>query len=252
VQAVAALEILLPLDGAPPQPDLPFPGQVADHLAAVVTGGHSRRLLLTLAALLHDVGKKDTAAADPDGRVRFIDHERVGAAMAAEALHRLRFSTDGARLVETVVRHHLRPLGLTWGGVASRRAVHRFFRDTRDAGVEIALLSLADERATIGYVDDADLSSADAAEYQALLETVRALLDAYFNQQGSVVAPTPLLNGRDLLGQFGLEEGPAIGRLLTALGEAQATGQVTSRAQAEEWVRRMVKEWNLEIRDQTC
>jgi putative nucleotidyltransferase with HDIG domain len=204
---------------------------------------------LTLAALLHDVGKPDTAELDPDGQVRFIGHEGVGATMAADALHRLRFSGDVVRLIQTIVRHHLRPLGLTWGGVASKRAIYRFFRDTRDAGVEIALLSLADDRATAGYRDDADGSSREVAEYQALLETVRALLDAYFNQQGSVVAPAPLLTGRDLIDQFGLEQGPTIGRLLAGMGEAQATGQVTTREEAQSWVRRTVEDWRLETPD---
>jgi putative nucleotidyltransferase with HDIG domain len=218
-------------------------------MSMIVTGGHSRRLLLTLAALLHDVGKPDTGTVDPDGRVRFIGHEGVGAKMAADALQRLRFSGDAVRLVGTVIRHHLRPLALTWGGVASKRAIYRFFRDTRDAGVEIVLLSLADDRATVGYEDDADGSSQDGPEYQALLETARALLDAYFNHQGSVIAPAPLLTGRDLIDQFGLEQGPPIGRLLAALSEAQATGQVTTRQDAEEWARRTVQDWGLRIED---
>ncbi len=239
LRAVADLEILLPLDGAPLHPDVPYPDQVADHLAIVLTGGHSRRLLLTMAVLLHDVGKRDTATMDDEGRARFISHERVGATMAADILHRTRFSTEAQRLVETIVRHHLRPLQLTWGGVLSKRAIHRFFRDTGDAGVEVALLSLADNRATVGY-QDADESSGGADEYRPLLETVTSLLDAYFNRQKTVVAPPPLLTGRDLIDQFGLEEGPAIGRLLTALREAQATGEVTNREQAEDWIRQEI------------
>jgi hypothetical protein len=161
--------------------------------------------------------------------------------MAADTLGRARFSTEAGRLVETIVRHHLRPLGLTWAGVPSKRAIHRFFRDTGDAGVEVALLSLADNRATIGY-QDADGSSGGADEYQPLLETVTTLLDAYFNRQETVVAPPPLLTGRDLIDRFGLEEGPAIGRLLAALREAQATGEVTDREGAEDWIIREIGE----------
>jgi len=247
LQALADLEILLPLNAALLHPDVPFPDQAADHLAMVITGGHSRRLLLTLAALLHDVGKPQTATTEEDGRVRFIDHERVGAAMASDALRRLRFSAEGVRLVQSVVRHHLRPLQLTWQGVASRRAIHRFYRDAGDAGVEVALLALADDRATTGYHDDSDPSSGAADEYQALTETVTALLDAYFNRRQSVVAPIPLLTGRDLMDQFGLEQGPAIGRLLAALQEAQATGQVTNREQAVAWAIHTARDWGLEI-----
>jgi len=263
LQAVAELETLLPLDGKPPHPDIPFPDQVADHLSIVLTGGHSRRLLLTLAALLHDVGKAETVTIDDSGQVHFIGHERVGAGMAANVLRRTRFSKDAQWLVETIIRHHLRPLQLMWQGVASKRAIHRFYRDTGDAGVEVALLSLADNRATAGY-DDAsqssedvssedvsseDASSEEAHEYEALVEIVTSLLDAYFNRQRTVVAPPPLLTGRDLIDQFGLEEGPAIGRLLAALREAQATGQVTTRDEAEVWVEHTVRDWKLETGD---
>lgn len=239
LQTVATLESLLPLDGASLDPELPFPDQVTHHLAQRVTGGHSRRLLLTLAALLHDVGKRDTASVEPDGRVRFIGHEKKGASMAAEAMRRLRFATDATRLVETIVRHHLRPLQLAWQGSVSKHAIYRFFRQTGDAGVDAALLSLADHQATVG-------PDADDEQYPALLETVRALLDAYFNQQGTVVTPPPLLTGRDLIRQFGLKEGPEIGRLLAALREAQAVGQVTDREGAEEWVRQRIGEWSVE------
>jgi hypothetical protein len=110
----------------------------------------------------------------------------------------------------------------------------------------VALLSLADNRATVGY-QDADGSSVGADEYRPLLETLTSLLDAYFNRQKTVVAPPPLLTGRDLIDRFGLEEGPAIGRLLTALREAQATGEVTNREHAEGWIRNEIGE--SEIRD---
>ena len=133
--------------------------------------------------------------------------------------------------------------------IAVRNHLTGYVRNRGDAGVEICLLSLADQRATVGYDDDADPSSEGARECRSLLETVTALLDAYFNRRQSVVAPPPLLTGRDLIDQFGLEQGPAIGRLLDALREAQATGQVENRDQAEEWVKRTVRDWRLEIKD---
>lgn len=259
LHTLAALETLLPLRGDLPHPDVPFPDTVADHLVNRVAGGRSRRLLLTLATLLHDIGKRQTFTTERDrpsvgdrpaypehDRVRFIDHERVGAAMAADVMRRLRFAGDEACLVETIVRHHLRPLQLAWQGLASQRAIHRFFRDTGNSGVDIALLSLADHWGTGGLDTGNNQSPKSAQEYLALLEVVRSLLDAYFYRQQSVVAPPPLLNGHDLIQQFGLSEGPGVGHLLTALREAQAVGQVTSRQQAEVWVKRKIKDWRFD------
>ncbi len=235
LQTVAALETLLPLNGTPLYPAVPFPDQVAGHLAEIVTDGYSRRLLLTLAAVLHDVGKRSTATVDPDGRVRFIGHESVGADMAADIVHRLRLGGEAVRWVEAIVRHHLRPLQLAWQGMLSKRAIHHFFRDVGDVGIDVTLLSLADHRATAG-------PDADDDQWPVLLDTARSLLDAYFNQRQVVVAPSPLLTGHDLIAQFELAQGPEIGRLLAALREAQAVGQVTSREQAEEWVRGKIRD----------
>lgn len=242
LQTVDALEDLLPINGNALCPDVPFPVQVAEHLDQVLTGGQSRRTLLTLAALLHDVGKPATASTGPAGQVHFFNHERVGAEMAAATLRRLRFSSVAARLVESVVRHHLRPLQLAWGGGASPRAIHRYFRATGETGIEIALLSLADQRATKG------LGTADD-QYPVLLAVVRALLEAYYQRQPTVVAPRPLLSGRDLKRQFGLPQGPDIGRLLDGLREAQAVGEVATRAQARAWVEERIRAWNLEVED---
>jgi tRNA nucleotidyltransferase/poly(A) polymerase len=269
LQTIDALETLLPISGTSPHPDVPFPDQVADHLATIVAAGHNRRLLLNLAASLHDVGKQHTATTEADGRIRFIDHERVGAEVAATVLHRLRFSGDEVRLVETIVRHHLRPLQLSCQGLPGqsslagslptrverrgggrtdhgagqgRRAIHRFFRATGDAGVDVALLSLADYRATSDYNADGDQCSERVSGYRDLRETVTVLLDTYFNHQQTVVTPKLLLTGRDLIQQFGLKPGPEIGRLLTALREAQAVGQVTSRKEAEAWMERRIKD----------
>src|SRR3989304_3613362 len=41
--------------------------------------GLTRREVLKLAVLLHDVGKPETRSVDPDGRIRFTGHDRLGA-----------------------------------------------------------------------------------------------------------------------------------------------------------------------------
>ena len=230
LRTVEALEVWLPVAGAPAHSALPFAEQIHQHLSVETTGGYRRRRLLALAALLHDIGKPATLSREPSGRIRFLAHEVAGAELAASLLPALRFPRQAVRRVETVVRHHLRPLSLAAQGAASRRAVHRFYRDLGDAGVEVALLALADHQATVGPPD------ADAG-WPALLDTVHRLLDAYFNGHESIVAPPPLLDGHQLMQRFGLTPGPQLGQLLAELREAQAVGAVASREQAHAWVR---------------
>lgn len=207
----------------------PYRERIAQHLALLVGDGYDRRGLLLLAALLHDVGKPATLQCHKDGTVHYFDHEKIGVQLAKEILGRLRFSRQASDWVAALVRWHLRPLLLAREMMVSRRAVHRFFRDTGETGVSVALLALADHLA----LDE----PAQHAHYNQVLQTIGQLLEAYFGQHDQIVTPPPLLSGGEIVHQMGLSPGPLIGSLLRGLQEAQAAGEVATRAQAWEWVR---------------
>jgi hypothetical protein len=108
---------------------------------------------------------------------------------------------------------------------------------------------LADHRATVGLERTPHSPRGDDDGYPKLLRVVAELLDSYFNHRQTVALPVSLLTGRDLIHQFDLAQGPVIGRLLANLREAQATGEVSTREQAELWVRHKISEWGVEIRE---
>ncbi|GAH96198.1 unnamed protein product [marine sediment metagenome] len=128
----------------------PWSAELAQHFALEVSSGSTRRLLLKLAALLHDIAKPQTKAIDARGRMRFLGHAKEGAVITATILERLRFSAKEVKLVETMVRYHLRPGQMTQNELPSPRAIYRYFRDTEEAGIDILFLSLADHLATRG------------------------------------------------------------------------------------------------------
>jgi len=66
------------------------------------------------------------------------------------------------------------------------------------------------------------------------------LLHAFFRERQERVKPAPLLNGRELMAVLGIEPGPAVGDLLEALREAQATGEVQSADEALAWLQQKV------------
>jgi putative nucleotidyltransferase with HDIG domain len=202
-----------------------FAGSVAAHLAVEISGGRDRAGLLKLGALLHDVGKPATWSQDEDGHIHFYDHEPVGARIAAERLRELRFSRDEVRRVRVMIEQHLRPAYLSRAEKVTRRAVYRYFRATGDIGVEVMLLSLADHLATWGP----DLQERRWSRRLGVAET---LLTHYFERHEETVAPPPLITGHDLMAELGLDTGPEIGRLLEALREAQAAGEVRTREDA--------------------
>ncbi|MFQ6122771.1 MAG: CCA tRNA nucleotidyltransferase [Dehalococcoidales bacterium] len=203
---------------------VPWSKALSQHFDQEVSSGSTRKLLLKLAALFHDIGKPQTKATDDRGRIRFLGHAKEGAALTVDALERLRFSTKEVKLVEVMVRHHLRPMQMSHHGLPSRRAIYRYFRDTGEAGIDILFLSLADYLATKGQ-------HLNLAEWQEQAQMVEYVLARHFEEE-SLIVPPKLIDGHDLINIFGLSPGPKIGKILEAVREAQAAGEVVSRKEA--------------------
>ena len=249
LEAVRALELLLATLGCVPtgqdalQEPVASPGlylgslrdyseHLCTHLAGPVSGGRPRLVALKMAVLLHDVGKPAVRSED-GGRIRFLGHEQIGSRMARVALERLRFSTAEARLVESIVRNHMRPLGLVTQKSVSSRAIYRFFRDAQDAGMDILLHALADHLATYAF-------ETHASGWQDLVDLATRMLEYTTERDAKGASRSPLVNGHDLLRAFELEPGPQIGMLLDAVREAQAVGEVRTRSEAMALVRRLL------------
>jgi poly(A) polymerase len=209
---------------------IPWSDSIRQHFDQEVSSGSTRRSLIKLAALLHDIAKPQTKTVDDDGRARFLGHPQEGADTAGNILERLRFSSREIKLVEQLVRYHLRPTQMSHEELPTRRAIYRYFRDTGDAGIDILYLSLADHLATRGpYLDP--------AQWQTHAQIVRYVIDKHSKEE-SISAPPKLVNGRDIMNIFGLSPGPGVGQLLEALRETQAAGEVTTREEALDYVRR--------------
>jgi len=209
----------------------PHLSNLAAHLDETLDGGFNGRLLWRWAALLHDVGKPPTQTIDVAGRIRFLGHEDAGAALTTTILNRLRFSGEAVRRVRDTVAGHMRPLHLAHDGrPPSRRTVYRYYRALHAAGIDVALLSLADHLATYNGPGPDD-------SWAALLAVVGTLLNTYFTGYTETVAPPRLLNGLEVMELLGIEPGRELGRLLAELEEAQAAGEVTTREAAVTFLR---------------
>jgi poly(A) polymerase len=234
IQAVAALEYVLREAGwehAGPEAlaMAPWSERLGLHFEREVSRGSTRRSLLKLATLLHDVAKPQTKATDTEGRTRFIGHPQEGAAIAAVVLERLRFSNREIQFVELLVRYHLRPTQMGQeDAVPTRRAIYRYFRDLGDIGIDLLFLSLADHLATRGRTLDMEQWRQHTALTAYVLE----------NRFAATPAATPrLIDGDDIITIFGLGPGPRIGELLENVREARAAGEITERQQALDLVR---------------
>lgn len=191
--------------------------------------GRRRRALLLWTALLHDIGKAQSQGRDSDGRIHFFGHETLGARLAVEASRRLRLSEVEVAEVEMGVLHHLRPAWLEADGPATPRSVYRFFRAAESVGVSVVLLSLADLLARY-------LPPVPPDVWQRRVATAGRLLEGWFEDRERTVSPPPLLRGQDVMRLSGLAPGPGVGRILEALREAQASGEVRDLEQARRFV----------------
>jgi putative nucleotidyltransferase with HDIG domain len=208
-----------------------FRKSLLEHLNRRIDGGVNGRTLLRLGALFHDAGKKETQTVEDNGRIRFLSHDKAGARLAAHRLRRLAMSKQATSHVEKIVSGHMRPLLLAnEGHKPGRRTVFRYFRDTKEAGLDICLLALADHLATYNGPGEPD-------KWMGLLQVVSALLGHYFEHYEETVAPPPLVTGSELMAAFDLTPGPEIGRLLRLIQEAQAAGEVTTHDEALNFAR---------------
>jgi poly(A) polymerase len=97
-------------------------------------------------------------------------------------------------------------------------------------GIDTLYLSLADHLATRGP----ELIP-DQWEYHTRL--VDYVLKEHFHQK-TEITPAKLVDGNDLINVFGMKPGSEIGDLLEEIREAQASGELTIREEALDYVRK--------------
>jgi poly(A) polymerase len=171
---------------------------------------------LAFAVLLHDVGKPPTFERAPD-RIRFNEHDRVGAEMAETILRRLRFSNDETDRIVLCVREHMR---------------FQFVKEMRAAKLKRIL-------ARQTFPDELELHRIDCAASHHNLENYEFLKAKVADMPPEVMKPAPLLTGHDLLA-LGLKPGPTVGQILREAEEMQLEARLKSRAEALEFAKSRV------------
>jgi poly(A) polymerase len=206
---------------------------VRDYLNTPLTADHSRKSVLKLATLLHDIGKPETKKKEED-RYSFHGHEHVGKHIVRHVARMLKLSKAERHSLEDMVRWHLRPGYLSDFKNPSDKAVFRYFRDTKDDAVGILLLSMADQRATRGPMT----SDADQAQHRRIC---LKLIDQYFakKKEKPFVA---LITGHDLIKKLKLKPSPLFGKILREVEEKQVLGKIQTRNEALELAKSLSKD----------
>ncbi len=207
---------------------VPWSEELAQRFSQAVGHGSTRKSLLRLSALLHDIAKPQTKTVEATGRTRFLGHATEGALAATDVMQRLRFSTREIKLVELLVRYHLRPTQLSQEGLPTSRAIYRYFRDTGEAGIDILFLSLADHLAARG-------KHLDLAHWREHAAVMAYVLTKHAEEE-KLTAPLKLVDGHDIINIFGLVPGPRFAEILESVREAQATGEISTKEEAVSYI----------------
>ena len=225
--SVAAMDAVKSFfDGTPP---VPINKQLSDYFNHEVGDGYTRKDLLVLGTLLHDVGKPLTKGMNDDGRINFLGHEKVGADIVRGIAKRMKFSNATKSLLVRMVRYHMRPWSLIQSGKPTHRALMRFRRDAGDADIAILFLHMADLIGARGSM----LSHDELFKHRRFVLDVLSMAD---EQQKIIEAPR-LLTGFDLI-NMGIPQGPEIGRLLSILEDSTICGEVGTRKEAIDLVKK--------------
>jgi poly(A) polymerase len=165
--------------------------------------------------LLHDVAKPVTQTRDADtGRIRFNEHERVGAEMAEAILRRLRFPNQQIEEIVACVRLHMQFKDAPQMRKATLRRM--ILRETFPVEMELHRLDCLGSHRKLDHYELLQREAVELANLPALVP--------------------PLLNGHDLLA-LGCPPGPPLGALLHELRDKQLAEELTTPDEARAWVK---------------
>ncbi|VVM04951.1 CCA-adding enzyme [Methylacidimicrobium cyclopophantes] len=192
-------------------------GDVFLHTRLLLEQLHSAPLPLAWAALLHDIGKPLTKRVDRNGRIRFFEHEVVGARMAHAILSRLR---QPNQLIEAVVAMVVN---------------HMAFKDAKQMRPSTLKRLLA--RSTFSM--ELELHRIDCLASHGDLSIYEFLRTKLEELPASDISPPRLVTGHDFIA-LGVAPGPLLGSLLETIREAQLNGQIQTREEALAFASRLV------------
>jgi poly(A) polymerase len=216
LDATGLLEDLLPevaaMKGVEQPPEYHPEGDVWIHTLLLLEKLDRPSATLAWGALLHDVGKPPTFRVA--GRIRFDGHVEEGVRIARDMLTRLRFSNEQTEQVLALVANHMR------------------FKDVRNMRASTLIRFLRMPR----FAEHLELHRIDSLSSNGRLDAydyVKARLEELPPEK---LKPPPLVTGRDLIAA-GYQPGPAFGRVLATLEDAQLEGRVGTKEEALDFVR---------------
>ncbi len=185
------------------------------------------RELLILTALLHDIGKPETAK-EKDGKLSFFNHDNIGERIVKKILPNLGFGKKITEDSAKIIRLHLRPIflyQLRRERNLSGKAIGKFILDSDNIFPFVIVHSIADLTATSDHMEK---TVGKFTEFIA--EELLPVYKKFLNLK-------PLLTGKDIIEIKGTKPGKDVGKIKRKLTEKQLSGTVKTVEDAVKFVK---------------
>jgi poly(A) polymerase len=166
---------------------------------------------LAWSVLLHDIGKPETKVVTD--RIRFNNHDQVGALTARQILRRFHTSNLFIEKVSTCIIHHMHFMNVQKMRLGKLKKF--LSRETIETELELHRI-------------DCLASHQNCENYYFLKRQLQ-------NSKTELLKPEPLLRGRDLI-ELGFKPGPQFSDILSTVYDAQLEETVSTRTEAIEFV----------------
>ncbi len=206
--------------------------EIKSHLDKVDFGGASRLAHLKLAGFLHDIGKFSCWTIEENNRHRFIKHDDVGAKIAEKMLKANHYSKKQIEYISKMIKLHIYPSSVLQAPNLNEKHYMRYIRKMDADVIDNIILAKADRLSALGEDITEEILSSNLNGLEKMLQYYLSIKDT--------LKPLPkLLDGNEIMKLLNLKPSPKLGEILEALKEAQIAGDVNTKEEATEFIKKI-------------
>ncbi len=187
---------------------------------------------LKMAGFLHDIGKPSCWTIEEEtGRHRFIKHDEIGSKLVVPILKNLKFSKKQIEYIKKLIKFHIYPSSMMSAPDVTDKAYMKFYRKMDDCVIDVIFLAEADRLSARGEKVTQEMVDRN-------ISNLSWLLSNYLKMKDNIKPIDKFLDGTDIMEILGISQGPELGKIINALKEAQISGDVNTKQEAIDFVKK--------------